>query len=261
MYDLPEVRVATDAWWSGLARCLREAGIPSVPEALTRDRANDDLWRSEHLLLSQTCGYPLTHAYAGVLEPVITPAYAATGCEGAYYCSLVLVGEEHPAEGLVDLRGGVCAMNSRQSQSGYSALRAALAPIANGHAFFSRVIESGCHGNSIAMVAAGEADVCAVDCVTHALLHRHRPAALGGTRVLAATEPAPGLPYVTRAGVDGDLMEQLRDGLRRAFDDPALAEVRAALLLDHMEILAIDDYELIVAMERSAEAAGYAEVR
>ena len=44
----------------------------------------------------------------------------------------------------------------------------------------------------------GRADVCAVDCVTWALLARHRPSALHGLRVIALTEPMPGLPLVTR---------------------------------------------------------------
>jgi ABC-type phosphate/phosphonate transport system substrate-binding protein len=261
MYDLPEVRAATDGWWSGVARSLRRAGIPSVPEALTRDMAMDEVWRSEHLLLSQTCGYPLTHAYDGVLEPVATPAYAATGCEGARYCSLIVVRDDHPAGVLADLEGGVCAINARHSQSGYSALRAALSPLAGGREFFSQVLESGGHGNSMKMVGAGEADVCAVDCVTHALLERYQPELSAGTRVLTTTERAPGLPYVTRGGADRDLLNRLREGLRQAFDDPALEDVRAALLLDGMEVLGIDDYEPIVAMERSAEQAGYPDIR
>jgi hypothetical protein len=39
MYDWPEVREATDAWWAGLARHLRDAGF-EAPDRLTRARCN-----------------------------------------------------------------------------------------------------------------------------------------------------------------------------------------------------------------------------
>ncbi len=64
MYDFPEVSAATDAWWSGVASALRRAGLDAVPEALTRD-PDVDVWNSQELLLSQTCGYTLTHALRG----------------------------------------------------------------------------------------------------------------------------------------------------------------------------------------------------
>ncbi len=82
MYDLPEVTAATDAWWSGVASALQRAGVDAVPEALTRD-PDVDVWNSRELLLSQTCGYTLTHALAGVIELVATPVYSAGGCSGA----------------------------------------------------------------------------------------------------------------------------------------------------------------------------------
>jgi hypothetical protein len=72
MYDLPEVSAATDAWWRGVASALRRAGLDAVPEVLTRD-PDVDVWHSQNLLLSQTCGYPLTHELASVVELVATP--------------------------------------------------------------------------------------------------------------------------------------------------------------------------------------------
>jgi ABC-type phosphate/phosphonate transport system substrate-binding protein len=260
MYDFPEVTAATDSWWSGVASALQRAGLDDVPQALTRD-PDVDLLHSQALLLSQTCGYPLTHALAGVVALVATPAYSADGCSGADYCSLIVVSEDSPAAGLGDLRGAACAYSRRHSHSGYNALRAALAPLADDGRFFSRTIESGGHPASIALVATGKVDVCAVDCVTHALIARYQPDALGGTRVLGVTEHAPGLPYVTRAGVDDDYLGRLRDGLNEAFADPLLAAARDTLLLTGMQVLGDDAYQRIDDMEDSARAAGYAEIR
>ena len=259
MYDFPEVRAATDAWWRGIAAALQRTGIPAVPESLTRD-ADIDVLHSPELLLTQTCGYPLTHALAGIVSLVATPAYSADGCNGVDYCSFILVSQDNPAAGLEDLRGSVCTFNGPNSQSGYNSLRAAVAPIAGGDEFFSRVIESGGHPVSIELVATGQAGVCAVDCVTHALIAKCQPNALAGTRVIGATEAAPGLPYVTRAGVDKEFMRRLRDGLQAAFADPRLADARDTLLLTDLYVLGYAAYQRIDDMEDSARATGYAEI-
>ena len=82
MYDLPELRTATDTWWSGMAAALRRAGIDAVPDQLTRVYNVATVWRDPNLLLSQTCGYPLVRDMAGILQPIATPIYNAPGCDG-----------------------------------------------------------------------------------------------------------------------------------------------------------------------------------
>ena len=260
MYDLPELRAATDAWWQGLARAFRREGIADVPDSLDRRPRYQECWLSSDLLFSQSCGYPLTHALAGRVRLVATPCYAAAGCAEASYCSLVLVGAEHPAAEIGDLRGARCAINAADSQSGCNALRALVAPLAGRGRFFGRVEVSGGHIASIELVASGRADVAAIDCVTHALIARHRPGALVGTRVLCRTAPAPGLPYVTSDAVDGEQLRRLRGGLARALADPALAPAREALLLTGIATLPLADYDRIIEMENDALAAGYPEV-
>jgi ABC-type phosphate/phosphonate transport system substrate-binding protein len=260
MYDLPELRAATDAWWEGLARAFRREGIADVPDSLDRRPAYHDVWLVPDLLFSQTCGYPLTHALAGRVELVATPCYAAEGCEGPSYCSFVVVKADSAASAIGDLRGARCAVNGVDSQSGYNALRSAVATVAGGERFFDSVAITGSHRASLALVASAQADVAAVDCVTLGLLARHRPQALTGTRVLCRTASAPGLPYVTRAGADADLLRRLRGGLERAFADARLAEVRGALLLAAAVVLPVAAYDRIGDMENAAIAAGYPRV-
>ena len=91
MYDLPEAEEATRTLWHGLAEHLRSTGIPDVPDTLTRQPDVPAHWLSPDLLLSQTCGYPLTHALKGRVRLVATPCYDAPGCQGAEYCSIVVV--------------------------------------------------------------------------------------------------------------------------------------------------------------------------
>jgi ABC-type phosphate/phosphonate transport system substrate-binding protein len=257
MYDLPEVRAAQDALWAGLARHLAREGIADVPAALACEEQAAALWRRPDLLLSQCCGYDLVNGQAGALRPLATPCYDAPGCAGPSYRSLVVAAEESPAGNLEDLRGGVCAINGWGSHSGMSALRTLLAPLARDGRFFAEIRVSGAHSASLAMVARGEADVAAIDCVVHALLARHRPAALRGTRPLAQTAGAPAPPFVTRADAGGDLVARLRAALLETFVDPALAAAREELLLADIAILPAAAYLRIKAFERHAARHGY----
>jgi ABC-type phosphate/phosphonate transport system substrate-binding protein len=257
MYDLPEVRPALDALWAGLARHLAREGVPDVPRSLSRAAPAGAVWSSPDLLLSQCCGYDLLHGFAGALRALATPCYRAPGCAGSAYASVVVVAEGSPARGLEDLRGGVCAINAWNSHSGMSALRALLAPLSKDGRFFARIEVSGSHRASLAMVARREADVAAIDCVVHALLVRHRPAAVAGTRPLGRTPPAPAPPFVTRTSAGEATVARLRAALLRAFDDPALEATRTDLLLAGIEVLPPAAYARIKAFERFAARRGY----
>jgi len=257
MYDLPEVSAATDGWWQGLAAAFARAGVEEVPERLVRGVGLPDHWLAPDLLFSQTCGYPLTDALSGRVGLLATPCYAAEGTAGPDYCSVIVVAAGSGARQLDDLRGSVCAVNGTDSQSGYNALRTLLAPLAQGRRFCRSVAISGSRRASLQMVTTGAADFAAIDCVTWALVARHRPAEIAGVRPLSRTPAVPGLPYITAGTADADRRRRLVDGLRLAFADPGLAETRAALLLEGMAELPLSRYAPIPAMRRAAEQAGY----
>jgi ABC-type phosphate/phosphonate transport system substrate-binding protein len=252
MYDLPELSSATDAWWRGLARSLRKAGLADVPDHLRRDATMQELWGDPALMFTQTCGFPLVHGFKGVVQPIATPAYGAEGCAGTSYRSALVVRADQPALELGELRGRRCAVNSRDSQSGFNALRHAVAPLSQGQRFFSEILLTGGHRPSLEAVAAGRADIAAIDCVTYALHKRSSPALTEPLKVLAWTEPAPGLPYATRISVDSETLARLREGLMEALAAPDLASAREALLLVDAEVLPIEAYEQVLAMESAA---------
>ena len=114
--------------------------------------------------------------------------------------------------------------------------------------------------NSLAHLRAGEADVMAMDCVLHALLARHRPQALTGTRVLCRSEPAPAPPIVTSAAADSALVAALREALTEALSDEATREAREAMLLEGVAFLPLQDYARIVEIEAAALRQGYMEL-
>ena len=253
MHDHAAARWATDALWSALATALVEHGVPA-PAALDRRADYAAVWREPGLVLSQTCGYPYAATLRGEVQLVATPTYRATGCDGARYRSMLVVREGDRAQALANLRGRRVAFNATDSQSGYNALRAAVAPLASDGRFFAGTVVTGSHGASADAVAAGEADLCAIDCVTWAMLGRYEAARVAGLRVIGQTASVPGLPLIT--GMAGSL-GAVREAVTGVMIDPDLAAVREALLIEGIEILADLDYDAILAMERQAAALGY----
>ena len=260
MYDPPELRREVDAWWRGLAVALRSEGVSHVPDSLDRSLAFDALWSAPDLLFAQACGYPMVGRWAGRLEYLATPRYAAPGCNGTSYCSWIVVAANSPAQAVADLRGARCSINSRISHSGYNALRALVAPLSQNGKFFGSVMVSGGHFESLQQIQRGEADVAAIDCVSHALFRRCRPEVVAATRIVGRTVEAPGLPYVTRAPADSDLTLRLRAGLLRAFADPRLRSVRDVLLIAGLDVLPVATYRCMTDMETEARDRRYFEL-
>ena len=257
MYDLPELRPATDAWWAGLARALRREGIVDVPDRLTREQFSTAIWQRPDLLLSQICGYDIVDKWRERLTYIATPCYTAPGCQGFQYSSLIVVPANAPGWTLEDLRGSRCAINGYASHSGCNTLRATFAPLARDGRFFRSVVVSGSHVMSVDTLERGEADVAAIDCITYALLVRHRPRVAENIRVVARTVAAAVGPYITRGGMPDDFIARLRGGLAQAMHDPDLATARAELFLGGFEVVTGEDYEQIRRIEAEAAKLGY----
>ena len=257
MYDWPELREATDAWWTALAAAFRAEGIENVPDRLTRDAGLEALWGAPDLLFSQTCGYPLTHEWAGRLQPVATPHYTAEGCSGADYCSFLLVRTVSGITELKQLEGLCAAYNGPDSQSGYSALRAVAAPLASDGRFFGRTVLSGSHLASMEMVTRGEADVCAVDAVVWGIVCRHRAEFAEALAVIARSPSAPALPYVTSPGTLREDVRRMTAAFEKVFDDQALSDIRDQLMLSGFSVLDEAEYGRILDIELDSVERGY----
>ena len=242
MYCEPEVRPATERWWDGLARHMRDQGLLGVPDTLTWPDDYQGHWRSPGLLFSQTCGYPFVNVLGPAVKLVATPSYDAPGCEDARYGAHVIVRAEASAGSVADLRGCRLAANGAGSYSGYHVWRTMLPAGDDPPSFFGEIVTTGAHRASIRSVAAGEADACAVDCVTHALLADYAQEALSGTRVLTSSPTAPAMPFVTGVATPDDDVAKMRKALRAALADPALAHARASLRLTGASVLTGKEY-------------------
>ncbi|HEX3498076.1 MAG TPA: PhnD/SsuA/transferrin family substrate-binding protein [Stellaceae bacterium] len=257
MYDLPEIRPASDALWAAIAVRLRAAGLADVPVALARELDHHQAWGHPELLFAQSCGYPALHDYRARLRIVAAPIHDAPGCSGATYCSFLLVAAASPAQTIADLRGRRFALNSWDSNTGMNLARLAFAPYATAGRFLGQIVETGGHAASLASLAQGETDVTAIDCVSYALLARHRPALAAATRILARTAPSPTLPFVTARAQPPATIRMLRDALAEALADPALAASRAALFLTGMAPADAADYGILFDYRDRAANLGY----
>ncbi len=218
MYDWPEVHGSIDELWGSIAEEARRLGL-AVPKGLTRTSDAARHWLSPELLVSQTCGLPLVQRLDTIVVVLGCFAFDLPGTDPGDYHSVIVVAADSPHASLSDLAGERVAFSSRDSQSGHAALQHAVAPMATDGRYFRASIESGSHRASIAAVANGRADVAAVDAVSWLLALDHEPSAQR-VRVLARTEPAPGLPLIT--------------SLAHSSDRPALVEA-ISLGVEHLD--------------------------
>jgi ABC-type phosphate/phosphonate transport system substrate-binding protein len=260
MYDLPHLRAANNALWRAIATRLTAGGIQDVPPELSRGIPVAGLWRHPSLLLAQSCGYPIVTSLRNAVKVVATPRYGAQGCQGSSYRSAIVVSTKSTVATLDDLRGSRCAANDPASNSGMNLLRALIAPLAGGQRFFGAVLWSGSHRESLALVARGEADVAAIDCVTFEHLRTAEPALFAAVRVIGWSAASPGLPLITAAGTDDRTLAALRAALAEITADREIAPALNALLIDGFDLLALDDYQNVTELERRAATLGYPEL-
>jgi ABC-type phosphate/phosphonate transport system substrate-binding protein len=257
MYDFPPIQAAHDALWAALSRHLIEAGVTETPPHLTRHMGHFELWKHPQLLFGQGCEYPLAESFADFIRLVATPRYSAPGCEGATYRSAILVREHDPVDCLAGLRDRRCAINEATSNSGMNLLRAAVAPLANGARFFNSVVFSGAHRRSVEMVAEGQADVAAVDCVSLAHLRRLYPSLVANLRILDWTPSSPSLPFITAAATSDATLQAIRFSLAAVLADRSLDTVREQLFLEGIDLHPDAGFSGVMRLQRAAIDLGY----
>jgi len=248
MYDWLEVREATDTLWTAIADRLQSAGM-EAPAMLDRSREPDSVWRDSGLVLSQTCGFPFSTRLRGMVRLVGTPAYGVAGCEGPRYSSMIVVRNDEPSKRLAEMAGRRPAFNNADSLSGYLALRAALVE-ARLDPDSMQWIETGGHRASVRAVAAGDADIAAIDAVCWAFATRYEPEAVARLRILGNTPLRPGLPFVTAVERRDDEVRKIRAAITEAIADPATEATRHLLCLVGFGTLDEWDYSPIAALGR-----------
>ncbi len=212
MYDFGPAQAANDRLWVLIRDRLRTQGI-SAPDALTRgEEAYWAAWQSPDLILSQTCGYPFRARLHDRVTYVGTPDYGVDGAPPGYYRSVFVVRADDPRDGLAAFDGARFAYNEPLSQSGWAAPQVHAARMG---LRLPPAVQTGGHQLSALAVAEGRADIAALDAVTFALMRDTHPVA-SQLRVIALTDPTPGLPVITAKGQDpAPILAALEDAIAR----------------------------------------------
>ncbi len=247
LYDWPELRDPTDAFWEALGPRLAAVGLPA-PAALERGGSDADAWEDPDLLFSQTCGLPHVAGAARATRLIAAPVYEVQGCGAGRYSSAI-VARADGARDLASLRGVRFAANGPDSLSGWAALVAAF-----GAEGIGEVLWTGAHRASIIAVAEGRAEAAAIDAVVWDLALRFEPAA-ASLRVVGWTDPAPAPPFVTSALRESGDRARIRAALVETLVDPATAGIRAELRLARIVAFADPDYDLVRKLAGPARAA------
>ena len=255
MYDWPEVRAETDAQWAAIRDALNAAGVdapdkltrrnaelPAVPGGIKgaggavvspgpASLPPDDLdvhamWRHPALLFAQTCWGPMELGLRDDVQLIGQPDYSdCEGGKGAFYSSAILarrgdVDVAAPADGAASLpfeatRGARFAFNGPDSMSGIIALTRDLEAAGESLDIFSQRFQTGAHRASIAAVASGKADICAVDCRSWQLARRFEDDA-SKVSVIGWTARRRGLPYICSKTVPSATVTVMRGALLSA---------------------------------------------
>ena len=257
MYWVPNV--AVQVFWSAIAKRLQELHGLSVAPTLTAPLDLHAHWRDPELLLSQTCGYPLSTILHDKVQVLGTFAYDAPGAQGIACRSQMIVQSHDPRTTLSQFAGSTFAFNAKDSQSGFNAPRAWIAgqrlaglsqPLQQ-QPFFTTMLETGSHRASIEAVLQAGADIASIDCVTLALWRSAHPDLAGNIRVLAQTDPYPGLPLITGLTTPATVVLALRESLKAVATEARYAALRAPLRITGFEANSLSDYGVCLAMEQA----------
>ena len=254
MYTAPEpIHQANERWLARIIELLGETRRNAEGLSLMQ------MWLSPHLLLTQTCGYPLMTALHGKVRVLGRPRYELPDSSRGNHCSLILGRVADTRQTLPDFRHSRGVINGQDSNSGMNLLRHRLAPLQHDGQFFAEVGISGSHRESLRWLREGLADLAAIDSVTFAYLARHAEAEVAGLRVIARSAHSPTLPYITSASVGDQQAETLLQAMNQALRE--LPDVAEILGLPEVLRASESDYQVVLDYQREAETSGYAELR
>ncbi|KIN67608.1 ABC-type phosphate/phosphonate transport system, periplasmic component [Sulfitobacter donghicola DSW-25 = KCTC 12864 = JCM 14565] len=201
MYSRPELETANNLYWQTIRANLFKRGI-NAPATLAQTAGEFAVWKDPDMVFSQTCGMPFRTKLKDTVQLVGTPDYGLEGCPAGYYNSAIVIRQDDPRADLHDYQNARFAFNMNHSQSGYAAIYTHLQPYGF---WFKNRIASGGHLRSAQMVAEGEADIASLDAQTWRLIQRYESFS-EHLRVIEHTAPTPGLPYITNANLNPQIV-------------------------------------------------------
>lgn len=254
MYDFPEVHESTGLIVSAIVDALRALGEDvQMGEPNSADHAElMRYWKSDNILLSQSCGLPFIEDLHQFVEVLGTPTWAGISDERGWYRTVIVMPETLPAMSIVELEGMQPVISNPQSLSGWCSLGCALADVTNSATFVKPYIAAGRHTGSLQMLQDGKADFASIDPGTFQLLQRHQPSTTAGLRVIGRGPLVPATP-VHISKVRNSSLDDVRRAIVEVFSREDLRAALADIGMSGFAPLADDDYSMINLLVQRAE--------
>jgi phosphonate transport system substrate-binding protein len=183
---------------------------------------------AEDLDIGWICGLPYVRNKHR-LRLLATPLYEHKPLYRSY---LIVPASDHKTTSLADLKGGVFAYVSPDSNSGWLIPQVDLRRLGvDAKLFFRKTFFAGDHRDVVDAVASGLADGGAMDGYIWETLSRFRPEAVRNTRVVAKSNEYGFPPFVARASLPEDEFVAIQRVLREMADDP-----QGKVLLDALNL-------------------------
>ncbi len=228
-----EIRVAIDGMftpkesYSAYAQLLdyiaQKTGHPTVLQQTGSYSKVNDLLAQEQIDVAILCSGGYINAYN---EIAVTPLVAPVVNGQPLYYSYILVRSNSGIKKFEDLQGHSFAFGDPLSLTGTLYPKSRIASLGyQPNKFFSNIITTNNHDNSIKALMNGVVDGVAVDSFIYEYMKNRDPSSVAGLDVIEKSPPFGSPPIVTRRGMPKELRDQLLSVLTGMDQDPQGAQI------------------------------------
>lgn len=229
----------------------------STVNAMVEDGAAD---------IAFVCGYPYILLHDGQKNPpvklLVVPVMESPLYEGKpVYYSYIIVHKDSPLDSFEALKGKRWVYNDKTSNSGYNMPRAKLIEMGETNGFFSKILHSGSHEESIRWVAEGKADASAIDSLVldYALAMDEEYAK--DIKIIDKLGPAGIPPVVRSSNLSDEQAEKVKSALLHMHEDMEGKEILKEAFVQ--KFVAADEalFDGIRQMHKMAIEANFVEIK
>lgn len=237
----------------------RSLSVPIHVLSGQSDPLHDPLFLQDQIAGAFICGLPLARYCQVVpkqLQAIVAPVMQTSRYQDhPVYFSDVIVRSTSPLKTFEQLAGTIFCYNDSGSNSGYHLLRHRLMQDQYPSAFFSQVLQSGSHQQSIRWVAAGKADCAAIDSIVLEQELRQDPQLVQQLRVIASIGPSPIPPIVVAQRLGRAWIDRLQTALLQP--DPELQSQMHRAGVQRFVAVQSADYAVLAQMYDRTVQSGY----
>lgn len=219
---------------------------------------SDPLILQAQLDIAFICGLPfvqLNRFIPNQLQALVAPVMQASryGDRPVYFADII-VNAQSDFISFKDLAGKTFCYNDQGSNSGYNLMRQRLLQSGYSNRFFTKVIQSGSHQNSIKLVATKIADCSIIDSTVLEQQLHDTPELGNHLRVIESIGPCPMPPIVASVRLES-YIQQIQFALCQP--DKQLQFAMQQAQIRRYDLVQSEDYAPLGAMYDQAVKAGY----